>query len=429
MNRYTNLLSFEIKVSNLKNIKTLKKEDNVFYINDDRINGRKENVSRTFLIKQFDKLKKEGYFLVIDDLEKYKDFLNVDIKRHYGIAYEIQKYCNKKWTFQKNSLTINYSEFLGIMKINFPEVYEHFEILFRYFKYAGYKSLKRYYKSFICEQIELSKFDFSDLHKTDKRGTENITKEHLKIWIGYYTITDSQDLNTELLIKLTNWVMKDEGLAVLLSDLPNAGLGLFTSKKILPRQIVCDYGGKLTSHIEKKEDSFYLLTNGRTDDPIFFDWNFDAKLFFRINQVGRYINDPGVGNAQYEVEDRLFGLPYAHIVATEEIEPYSEIYIVYGPNYKLPEEVPAAEEPSIKRDEKMYNAIVATINSDKYTNDNLNPDVIYKVYENYILNDTRIEKFSPDYKSLARKSDLNKISLSRWETFWRNVLKKYGMVL
>lgn len=401
-----------------------------------------ENIKKKSVTEYLKKLKKQGWFLHIDTVDKYEDFLNVDIKKNYGFAHEIQRVFDKNWTFQKNSNTIDITEFLGIMNVNFPEHYIYFNILFRLNK--KFKSLDDFFKKFICKQIEASKYDFSELHMVEEKGKEEITKRHLKIWIGYYKITNENDLRTELLIKLTNWVLEDEGLAVIMSDKKGAGYGLFTNRKIPARSYICEYGGKLVSDIidiDTPETSRYILTNYNSSNITFSEWNFDSELFFRINQVGRYINgvkkeEKEEKNCQYEVYEE-FNLPCAKIYSTKDIQPFSEIYAYYGPNYTIEEE---EEEPKKKEQEqnlpldididtKLKRALKNTLDLQQYSFLQSKFDELYEIFKRVYLDPKTSNKGGiVDIDSLAtdtRFNTLNTLGKKQpfFVTFWKNVLK------
>jgi hypothetical protein len=381
MQYYKNLDKFSFNVLNV-NGRSIKVEFS---------NGvlKYNNVEQTNdLDKEFDKLIRNNFFLEIETLEQYKAFLRVDIGRHRGIADEIRKHFNKKWKFQKD---VSIKEFLGIIKVNFPEKYEYFEILLRV---PLDPTLDEFY-AFIKEQIRLSRHDFDDLYLTE-RGSENITRDIVKIWIGNYLV---KEVN-ELVIKLTNWVVQDKYAILISGD----GYGLFTSKNIKKGEIICEFGGNIMSEVQ--EGGYVLAIAGGP----FYGWNIDAKSNFRIQDIGRYANNGK--DAQFEIS-YAHDLPVARIVATKDIPSYSEIYVSYYA--EIPEEEVAIIPEETDKDFEEFQEFI--VKYPKYSG-------FLKGYG--ILKDWKASKsrsrIDLDVEALAKSSyeAYKDISYSRWKTFWKN---------
>lgn len=341
------------------------------------------NVEQTNnLDREFEKLMRNNFFLQIETLEQYKAFLKVDIGRNKGIADEIRKHFNKKWKFQQG---VSIKEFLGIIQVNFPEKYEYFEILLRVPSDFDF--------DFIKEQIRRSRHDFDDLYPTE-RGSENITRDIVKIWIGNFLV---KEVN-ELVIKLTNWVIKDKYAILISGD----GYGLFTSKNIKKGETICEFGGNIMSEVQ--EGGYVLAIAGGP----FYGWNIDAKSNFRIQDIGRYANN---GNdAQFEISYE-HDLPVAKIVATRDIPRYSEIYVNY---YAEEVEEIITEAPETDKDFKEFQEFI--VKYPKY----------YGFLKGYgILKDWKLiprSRTDLDVEALAKSSHeaYKDISYSRWKTFWKN---------
>jgi len=424
MERYKYLESFSFKVSGGLEVKC---SNNKLKYNG-IVQNKDVNISKTYLTREFDKLMKNGKFLIIETLAQYKDFLNVDTK--FGWK-EIAKHFNKKWIYKPDKYSIKVKEFLGIIKVNFPEKYDYFEILFRF--PVEEESLVIFYNGFIKKELgevpgafgpgispkEIWEIDDSSWGNPGAGGPG---VSHFKSWIGSFIVRKIED--EELLIKLTNWVIKDDGLAVLLSDIPNAGYGLFTSKKFERGDPICVYGGVLCNR--QDVSSAYVLEI--TSEGPFYGWYFDARINFRIDEVGRYANTMDNNNTQYEINGNN-----AEVVATREILPYTEIYAKYGKNYEIPEgpkapresqpepffeEFPGPSAPEFPTEhtlEEFTNFIQKYPKYQEY-------GFAYDILKNWVIENNKKEKPRDglDTDALAKTSfrSYPSISFSKWKTFW-----------
>lgn len=420
MERYKYLESFSFKVSGGLEVKC---SNNKLKYNG-VVQNKGVNISKTYLTREFDKLMKNGKYLIIETLAQYKDFLNVDTK--FGWK-EIAKHFNKKWIYKPDKYSIKVKEFLGIIKVNFPEKYDYFEILFRF--PVEEESLVNFYNGFIKKGLQ----DAFGIQESQKEiweiedsfwgdpGAGGPGISHFKSWISSFIVRKIED--EELLIKLTNWVIKDDGLAVLLSDIPNAGYGLFTSKKFERGDPICIYGGVLCNR--QDVSSAYVLEI--TSEGPFYGWYIDARINFRIDEVGRYANTMDSNNAQYEINNNN-----AEVVATREILPYTEIYAKYGKNYEIPEGPKAPPEfqpetfferipgpPAPEFSEHTLEEFTKFIQKyPKYREYGF----AYDILKNWVIENNKKEKPREglDTDALAKTSfrSYPSISFSKWKTFW-----------
>jgi SET domain-containing protein len=114
------------------------------------------------------------------------------------------------------------------------------------------------------------------------------------------------------------------------SQIPNAGLGLFTTVAIKKGDRIIEYTGKITTWAEADH------MNG--DNPFIFYVNenhvIDASKTRK--SLAKYANDAKgltkvkglTNNAEFE-EDGL----KVYIIATKNIKPNQEIFVDYGPDY------------------------------------------------------------------------------------------------
>lgn len=122
----------------------------------------------------------------------------------------------------------------------------------------------------------------------------------------------------------------EKDLFVKESTLPNAGKGLFTKVFIPKRTRIVEYKGRITTWKEVKEDDgenayiFYVKRDHVIDalptkKPLARYAN-DAKGFVRVKGLAN--------NAEYVIK----GLQ-AFIESTKDIQPGSEVFVDYGPDY------------------------------------------------------------------------------------------------
>lgn len=122
----------------------------------------------------------------------------------------------------------------------------------------------------------------------------------------------------------------EKNLIVKKSTLPNAGKGLFTKVFIPKGERIVEYKGRITTWKEVKEDDgengyifyikrYHVIDALPTKKPLARYAN-DAKGFVRIKGLNN--------NAEYAVD----GLK-AYIESTKDIQPGSEIFVDYGPDY------------------------------------------------------------------------------------------------
>lgn len=143
----------------------------------------------------------------------------------------------------------------------------------------------------------------------------------LKVRLGELTIVHNKD-EEEFEIALMNFV--SDKVEIRTSNIPNAGKGLFAKRHIEALESVCGYGGLLLSY----SDSHYIIG----DNDIFFD----SEKIYKVNEPGRYAN-----GALYYFEQHAEYVPKKGTMtlrATRNIEPGTEILIVYGHNFNLEEE-------------------------------------------------------------------------------------------
>ncbi|CAK4712881.1 hypothetical protein LEN26_006484 [Aphanomyces euteiches] len=120
--------------------------------------------------------------------------------------------------------------------------------------------------------------------------------------------------------------MNELGVEVKTSTLPNAGLGLFTTKQFHRNDIVCQYRGRILTTAEALhvEDKSYSMRLGN-------DVYVDARE--SLDVLARYINDcrsRGVYNVEFE---KLPELQVANVRALRDIPAGRELFANYGKWY------------------------------------------------------------------------------------------------
>ena len=115
------------------------------------------------------------------------------------------------------------------------------------------------------------------------------------------------------------------------STIPGAGLGLFATKVIYPKQRITKYSGKIISHTEaENSDSAYIL---HVNSRVCLDAEGEGHM------VGRYTNEGEisgkVNNARFGASQKYYWCkmsdrPYVPIIAKRKILPGEEIFSSYG---------------------------------------------------------------------------------------------------
>jgi hypothetical protein len=274
--------------------------------------------------------------------------LSVDLGRNIGFAHEMASKFDPNWKFPRKP-ELTKSQFLK--QLVGHEHHDYFKLLF---EYDNIETLDE-----LCEfvRLRINPEELYELSEIVGKSTNkaNATFDHVKTWIGYFELLHESDLNDPRFLSLCNWYLKFTGsLRILISNVPNAGFGLFTKKGYKSGDIICYYGGNLSRRnynefldFGENENELNAYSMTIKDDGLFDGWVVDAKRFFCIYEVGRFPNgfpwkklpkeveDTFINNCQYEVREHPFleNYPIIAIVATRTILPYSEIYADYGKNY------------------------------------------------------------------------------------------------
>jgi SET domain-containing protein len=136
----------------------------------------------------------------------------------------------------------------------------------------------------------------------------------------------------------------DKYLFLKKSQLPNAGLGLFTKKEIPKGTRITEYKGRLRPWKEVKHEDGYNSYIFRLNTRLAID----AKNY--LKSFGRYANDAGGvqklkglrNNADYVVEGNK-----CYLDAIRTIKKGEEIFVEYGGNFwKLNQKINAEKEHS-----------------------------------------------------------------------------------
>lgn len=113
------------------------------------------------------------------------------------------------------------------------------------------------------------------------------------------------------------------------SQIPNAGLGLFTNVFIPKGTTIIEYTGLITTWDKVKEDGDNLYIYYVNDDHVI-----DASK--RKKSMGRYANDAqgmkkikGLSNNADYVEENL----RVYVIAKKDIQAGDEIFVSYGKEY------------------------------------------------------------------------------------------------
>lgn len=121
------------------------------------------------------------------------------------------------------------------------------------------------------------------------------------------------------------------------SAIPGAGNGLFARVRIAKGEIIGELGGRLLAEPDPKNGSEYLAglpecALARVKPYIYIDSKFLGGHVSRINFAPRLINGKETGFQNSRIE-RVCESPYVIWTATQDIEPGTEIWSSYGPDY------------------------------------------------------------------------------------------------
>lgn len=160
--------------------------------------------------------------------------------------------------------------------------------------------------------------------------------------LKHQLIVYESDASKPLLIDLVNRVHVGT-IEVKASNIRNAGNGLFALKVFKAGDLICDYGGVLTSnntndYLEENDKSrgAYSVEITESDDSKFKGWYVDSRRFFTINEPGRWANmrrEPNGNNAELVSSIDFRGLPKVQLFAKRRINYQEEIYVDYGSEY------------------------------------------------------------------------------------------------
>jgi hypothetical protein len=130
----------------------------------------------------------------------------------------------------------------------------------------------------------------------------------------------------------------DRKTVVRQSSIPNAGQGLFALEKIQEGEIIGELGGRLVSDNDSSHGNHYIASIPecawkKTHPYKYIDSKAHGGNVSRINFAPSEINGIET-NFQNAGIKQICEHPYFVFVATREIEPGTEIWSSYGPNYE-----------------------------------------------------------------------------------------------
>lgn len=190
------------------------------------------------------------------------------------------------------------------------------------------------------EEIPELSLLFGDRKNKHGKKDRNWFGNQLCNWILYYK--SDIDNNKDKIIELINVGCKllDIGLEVKLSNIQNAGYGLFTTKHFPKDAIITRYGGYycnvdiFETHNKPKEESRYLFVFPE-------EWEIgtgilDCETCFKLGfSMGRWVNSSKQEEQNvipdYELPEN--SPPMLIFKARRDIDPGEELYWWYGPFY------------------------------------------------------------------------------------------------
>lgn len=130
----------------------------------------------------------------------------------------------------------------------------------------------------------------------------------------------------------------DRKTVVRQSIIPNAGNGLFAVEKIMEGEVIGELGGRLVSDNDSSHGNHYIASIPecaweKTHPYKYIDSKAHAGNVSRINFAPSEINGIET-NFQNAGIKQICEHPYFVFVATRDIEPGTEIWSSYGPNYE-----------------------------------------------------------------------------------------------
>jgi SET domain-containing protein len=130
----------------------------------------------------------------------------------------------------------------------------------------------------------------------------------------------------------------DRKTVVRQSTIPNAGNGLFAVEKIMEGEVIGELGGRLVSDNDSSHGNHYIASIPecaweKTHPYKYIDSKAHGGNVSRINFAPSEINGIET-NFQNAGIKQICQHPYFVFVATRDIEPGTEIWSSYGPNYE-----------------------------------------------------------------------------------------------
>ena len=192
------------------------------------------------------------------------------------------------------------------------------------------------------QEVMIMAINARKMHRIeDFMPSESVSSEIASLIVKHQTIVYESDANKPRLIDIINRFHVGT-VEVKQSNIQNAGNGLFALKQFKRGDLICDYGGLLTSnnandYLEDDDKTMgaYAVEIAHSDDPRFKGWYVDARRFFTINEPGRWANmrRNGTNNAEIATSIDFRGLPKLQLFATARISYGEEIYLDYGSEY------------------------------------------------------------------------------------------------
>jgi hypothetical protein len=205
--------------------------------------------------------------------------------------------------------------------------------------YTFKSELRIYYLFDSTEDIEELSTLFGDRMNKDGTKTRNWFGRQICNWKLYYR-TDIEKHKKEV-VEMINIGCKllDNGLELKISNIPDAGYGLFATKNFAQGQHITYYGGYycnvniFETHSAPKEEADYIFTFPEKEWGI--GGILDARTFFKLGyEMGRWANsDEKKRNIMIDREYRKDGPPMMYYFAMRDIEAGEEIYYDYGASY------------------------------------------------------------------------------------------------
>jgi hypothetical protein len=127
------------------------------------------------------------------------------------------------------------------------------------------------------------------------------------------------------------------GLLVKPSNIPGAGLGLFSLvREIEAGDVVCEFKGRYSKEGSKEHNNYEIVArfpdkSTWTVDPTHGSGNFDIQTAIRTNNFAPFANEPPPDKVANVISVAHISKRYeVRLVATQKISCFEEIYLMYS---------------------------------------------------------------------------------------------------